>query len=176
MQRNALFLQGYDYDIEYKSSKSHTNCDGLSRLSYSHDEELPDSDSAEIYNLSQLDSLPVCANDVKRETRRDPTLSKVLDFTTNKWTDAKITEKSGPLSYKVTTGDQGTWRRHADHMVRTSVEPTRPSENTSDVNLDLSAPNISCEFSDNSKQQPAYTQSVRRYPLRNRKPPDRLTY
>ena len=29
---------------------------------------------------------------------------------TNKWTDAKVTEKSGPLSYKVTTGDQGTWR------------------------------------------------------------------
>ena len=49
---------------------------------------------------------------------------------TNKWTDAKITEKSGPLSYKVTTGDQGTWRRHADQMVRTSVESTRPSENT----------------------------------------------
>ena len=72
---------------------------------------------------------------------------------TNKWTDAKIAEKSGPLSYKVTTGDQGTWRRHADQMVRTSVEPTRPSENTSDVNLDISAPNISCESSDNSNQQ-----------------------
>ena len=86
MQRYALFLQGYDYDIEYKSSKSHANCDGLSRLPYSHGEELPDSDSAEIYNLSQLDSLPVCANDVKRETRRDPTLSKVLDFTMNGWT------------------------------------------------------------------------------------------
>ena len=95
---------------------------------------------------------------------------------TNKWTDAKITEKSGPLSHKVTTGDQGTWRRHADEMVRTSVEPTRPSENTSDVNLDISAPNISCESSDNSNLQPAETQPVRRYPLRNRKPPDRLTY
>ena len=53
---------------------------------YSRGEELPDSDSAEIYNLSQLDSLPVCANDVKRETRRDPTMSKVLDFTMNGWT------------------------------------------------------------------------------------------
>ena len=95
---------------------------------------------------------------------------------TNKWTDAKITEKSGPLSYKVTTGDQGTWRRHADQMVRASVEPTRTSENTSDVNLDISAPNISCESSDNSNQQPVETQPVRRYPLRNRKPPDRLTY
>ena len=54
MQRYALFLQGYDYDIEYKSSKSHANCDGLSRLPYSHGGELPDGDSAEIYNLSRL--------------------------------------------------------------------------------------------------------------------------
>ena len=59
---------------------------------------------------------------------------KVRDYreNKNKWTDAKITEKSASLSYKVITGDQGKWRRHADQMVRTSVEPTRPSENTSD--------------------------------------------
>ena len=29
MQRYALFLHGHDYDIEFKSSKSHVNCDGL---------------------------------------------------------------------------------------------------------------------------------------------------
>ena len=31
----------------------------------------------------------------------------VMDYrdNANKWTDAKITEKTGPLSYKVTTGD-----------------------------------------------------------------------
>ena len=86
MQRYALFLQGYDYDIEYKHSKSHANSDGLLRLPYSHGEELPDSDSAEIYNLLQLDSLLVCTNDVKREMCRDPTLSKVLHFTMNGWT------------------------------------------------------------------------------------------
>ena len=33
--------------------------------------------------MSQLDSLSVCANDVKRETSRDPTLSKVPEFTMN---------------------------------------------------------------------------------------------
>ena len=41
-----------------------------------------------------------------------------------KWTDAKTTEKSGTLSYKVTTGDQETWHCHEEQMVRTSVEPT----------------------------------------------------
>ena len=42
----------------------------------------------------------------------------------NKWTDAKIMEKTRQLSYKVTTGDQGNWRRHADQMLSTSVEWT----------------------------------------------------
>ena len=96
LQRYALFLQGHDYDIEYKSSKSHANCDGLSRLPYSQSEDLPDSDSVELYNLSQIDSLPVSASDVKRETRRDPTLSKVLDFTLNGWTDKPQDERLIP--------------------------------------------------------------------------------
>ena len=97
MQRYALFLQGHDYDIEFKSSKSHANCDGLSRLPYSQTEDLPDSDSIEIYNLSQIDSLPVSTSDVKRETRRDPTLSKVLDFTLNGWTDKPQDERLKPF-------------------------------------------------------------------------------
>ena len=96
LQRYALFLQGHDYDIEYKSSKSQANCDGLSRLPYSQSEDLPDSDSVELYNLSQIDSLPVSASDVKRETRRDPTLSKVLDLTLNGWTDKPQDERLKP--------------------------------------------------------------------------------
>ena len=39
LQRYALFLQGHDYDIEYKSSKSHATC-----LPFSQSEDLPDSD------------------------------------------------------------------------------------------------------------------------------------
>ena len=32
VQRYALYLSGFDYDIEYKNTKKHTNVDGLSRL------------------------------------------------------------------------------------------------------------------------------------------------
>ena len=60
----------------------------------------------------------------------------------NKWTDAKITEKTRPLSYKVTTGDQGNWRRHADQMLSTSVERTQPSESTLDVSVEIREPNV----------------------------------
>ena len=32
LQRYALFLAGFDYDTEYKSTTKHCNADGLSRL------------------------------------------------------------------------------------------------------------------------------------------------
>ena len=51
--------------------------------------------------------------------------------------------------------------QHADQMVGTSIEPTRLSENTSDVDLELRAPKILGKSSYNSNQQPSETQPVR---------------
>ena len=96
LQRYALFLQGHEYEIEYKNSKSHANADALSRLPCPQEKELPGSDPVEIYNLSQIDSLPVSANDIKRETRRDHVTSKVLDFTLNGWTEKPQDERLKP--------------------------------------------------------------------------------
>ena len=80
----------------------------------------------------------------------------------NKWTDAKITEKTGPLSYKVTTGDQGNWRRHADQMLSTSVERTQPSESTSNVSVEIREPNVTVRtISETTDAQPATTQPAR---------------
>ena len=96
LQRYALFLQGHEYKIEYKNSKSHANADALSCLPCPQEKELPDSNPVEIYNLSQIDSLPVSANDIKRETRRDHVTSKVLDFTLHGWTENPQDERLKP--------------------------------------------------------------------------------
>ena len=77
LQRYVIFLQGYDYEIEYNSSKAIANADGLSRLPCLQTEEIEESDPVEIYNLSQIDSLPVSANDKKREIRRDNITSRL---------------------------------------------------------------------------------------------------
>ena len=96
LQRYAIFLQGHDYEIEYKSSKAIANADGLSRLPCPQTEEIEESDPVEIYNLSQIDSLPVSANDIKRETRRDTITSKVLDLVLNSWTQKPQDEQLKP--------------------------------------------------------------------------------
>ena len=60
LQRYALFLAGYDYTIEYKNTKVHSNADGLSRLplvNESRDEEVVD--PVGVFNLMQFDPLPV---------------------------------------------------------------------------------------------------------------------
>ena len=96
LQRYAIFLQGHDYEIEYKSSKAIANADGLSRLPCPQTEEIEESDPVEIYNLSQIDSLPVSAYDIKRETRRDTITSKVLDLVLNGWTQKPQDEQLKP--------------------------------------------------------------------------------
>ena len=62
MQRWALLLSAYSYDIQFKRTKSHANADGLSRLPLPQD--LPEGNSLDptIFNMAQLDSLPVQAH------------------------------------------------------------------------------------------------------------------
>ena len=92
---------------------------------------------------------------------------------TNKWTDAKITEKTGPLSYKVTTGEQGNWRSHADQMRSTSYERQRHVESTPDVSVENP---IGTDSGSANAQHEDTQHAPRRYPLRDRKPPERLSY
>ena len=60
LQRWALLLSAYTYDIQYKPTESHSNADGLSRL------PLPVIDTREerdegtsIFNVFQILSVPV---------------------------------------------------------------------------------------------------------------------
>ena len=78
MQRWAIVLLAYDYQIEYRSSAKHSNCDALSRLS--HEGSKIGSES-EIYNLSAIDKdVPITAMNIGKATLQDPVLSKVHDW------------------------------------------------------------------------------------------------
>ena len=54
LQRYALFLAGFDYDIEYKSTTKHCNAEGLSRRPLQQTErEETEIDSSEVFHATR---------------------------------------------------------------------------------------------------------------------------
>ena len=84
MQRWALLLSAYTYKLEYRSTRAHGNADGLSRLPTPQEKFSLHSEST-IYNVCQVEYLPVTFMQLQRATRRDPVLCKVLNYTKSGW-------------------------------------------------------------------------------------------
>ena len=75
MQRWALILSSYQYNIVYRTSKNNANADAMSRLPSSPS----DSESEEdIFQTTYLNELPIRAEDIRQATKHDSVLSKVL--------------------------------------------------------------------------------------------------
>lgn len=64
----------------------HGNADGLSRLPLTESQNIQTFDPAEIYQISQVEMLPVSAHVIRRETQRDPTLTQALEQVKQGWT------------------------------------------------------------------------------------------
>jgi len=85
LQRWALLLAAYNYDIIYKSTKDHGNADGLSCLPLLAEPATECSPESMVFNIAQIDTLPVTVKQLKAATRQDPVLSKVLLYTKCGW-------------------------------------------------------------------------------------------
>ena len=77
LQRWALILSAYNYKIVYNSTQAHSNADGLSRLPMVVNKEQKQLPEPSVFNVRQIENLPVTAMQLKTVTRRDPVLSKV---------------------------------------------------------------------------------------------------
>ena len=84
LHRWAIILASYQYDIEFKPTKAHANTDGLTRLPLSTTTTISLSDP-EIFNISQIEALPVTGVQLQAATRTDPVLSKVFCYTRDGW-------------------------------------------------------------------------------------------
>ena len=78
MQRWALLLSAYTYDIRFRPTKSHCNADGLSRLPLANNKTVGNPDDPTIFNVAQIAVLPVQAADVAQATCTDSVLGKLL--------------------------------------------------------------------------------------------------
>ena len=85
LQRWAIILAAYKYKIEFRPTTAHSNADGLSRLPLKESARDPGLTETVWCNMMELDSLPVTVAEVRKETRTDPVLSKVTQYTVDGW-------------------------------------------------------------------------------------------
>ena len=94
LQRWALKLSAYSYDIRYRSTNNHSNADGLSRLPLNNLSRVGYTPEPAVFHLQQLHSLPVTATKLAIATRTDKLLSQVYRFIRKGWpssTDQSLT-------------------------------------------------------------------------------------
>ena len=99
LQRWALLLSAYQYDIKHKPTDAHGNADSLSRLPLPVTELDKGGEGIRIFNISQIESLPVTSKNVQQATKKDPILSKVLRYTQDGW-PAQVSEELKPYHSK----------------------------------------------------------------------------
>nr|XP_012149735.1 PREDICTED: uncharacterized protein K02A2.6-like [Megachile rotundata] len=77
MQHYALFLQSFNYDIQYRKSELHANADCLSRLPIPATDTY-ECDTIDEFHKATFNILPVTAEQVAQATLEDKELSKLL--------------------------------------------------------------------------------------------------
>ena len=85
LQRWALKLSAYMYDIEFRSTNKHANADSLSRLPLHHVSPVGYTSEPTLFNLQQIESLTVAAFKLADATRTDKVLSRVYRYVTKGW-------------------------------------------------------------------------------------------
>ena len=88
LQRWAVLLSAYTYDIVFKPTDRHANADGLSRLPLSNDKDPTvkiSTRTTSVFNISQIEALPVTAADIGAASKKDPILARVYRYTKTVW-------------------------------------------------------------------------------------------
>ena len=74
LQRWAIVLSAYQYDIEFKRTEAHGNADGLSWLRLPAAGAGTDESTVadvDVFNIAQIEALPVTVDQLGQATRRD---------------------------------------------------------------------------------------------------------
>ena len=85
LQRWALFLSSYDYKIEFRTTKAHSNTDSMSRLPLSATETGECLSEVSVFNVAQINTVAVSVTQLYKATHSDPALSKVYQCLQKGW-------------------------------------------------------------------------------------------
>ena len=99
IQRWCLFLGGFLYSIEFRGTEQHANCDGLSRLPRPQ-APADKPDEVEMFHTTLVETLPVTEQELRMQTRRDPILSRVLEFVQQGWQGAEVHSELIPYAHR----------------------------------------------------------------------------
>ena len=89
LQRWSLILSAYRYKIKHRKGSEHSNADAMFRLPCNEPSQ-PLEQS--IFHLTTVDDLPISSKEIREAIQSDPTLSRVLDYTLNGWSDKSSDE------------------------------------------------------------------------------------
>ena len=85
LQRWTIILSAYQYSIVFRRTEEHANADALSRLPLKDPPGQERANEAAVFNLGQIQALPVTAIKLACCSRQDRQLSKVMLFTQQSW-------------------------------------------------------------------------------------------
>ena len=107
LQLWAILLSAYNYHIEFHPTATHANTDGLSQLPLPETEFLETSSETNAFPVFRIETLPVTATDIQRETRRDSVLTKVVTYVQTRWPAAVSPELKTFKSQETELGLEG---------------------------------------------------------------------
>ena len=100
LQRWAIRLLAYTYEIEFRCTREHSNADCLSRLPIHCVNNIGYNSESAHFNKHQISSLPVTAKQLAQSTRTDRVLSVVYRYITKGWPSKPVKELSVFLTKK----------------------------------------------------------------------------
>jgi len=95
IQRWAIILSAYNYTLQYRTGIENGNADFASRFPTDNSCKEETSSITNNILLTELEHSPVTAEEVKRYSRLDPIISKVIYYVHETWPD-KIDEQCKP--------------------------------------------------------------------------------
>ncbi|XP_062708968.1 uncharacterized protein K02A2.6-like [Aedes albopictus] len=78
MQHYAVFLESFDFDIRYRTSKDHGNADGMSRLPIGDSGNRKQVEEIDIVQINQIETLPVTVQELEEYTVQDKNVKELI--------------------------------------------------------------------------------------------------